>query len=78
MQVGLTNTSTTQTVHFSGVYSDCSVHRDDGLHDAGAGGNVSRIDRFQADERLCQNRGTRIVTVNDDDPGGNFVITING
>ena len=40
LQIGLTNTSTTQTVTFSGVTSDSTIHCDDGLHDAGSGADV--------------------------------------
>ena len=77
LQVGLTNTSTTQTVHISGVTptapytatTDCTTL---------APGETCHVFIGFKPASVCQDLGTQIVTVDDDDPGGNFVITIDG
>jgi hypothetical protein len=77
LQVGLTNTSSTQTVHISGVTptvpytatTDCSTL---------APGQTCHVFISFTPASVCQEVGIAGITVNDDDPGGNFVITIDG
>ena len=77
LQVGLTNTSSTQTVHISGVTpttpytatTDCSTL---------APGQTCHVFVSFTLASVCQDLGLAEITVNDDDPGGNFVITIDG
>jgi hypothetical protein len=77
LQVGLTNTSSTQTVHISGVTpttpytatTDCSTL---------APGQTCHVFVSFTPASVCQDLGLAEITVNDDDPGGNFVITIDG
>jgi len=77
LQVGLTNTSSTQTVHISGVTptvpytatTDCSTL---------APGQTCHVSISFTPASVCQEVGIAGITVNDDDPGGNFVITIDG
>jgi hypothetical protein len=77
LQVGLTNASSTQTVHISGVTptapytatTDCSTL---------APGQTCHVFISFTPASVCQDLGIAEITVNDDDPGGNFAIKIDG
>lgn len=79
LRVTLTNTSPTLTVHINGVSptapyaatTDCTAAP------LGPGQSCHVFISFAATS-VCQEMGTQLVTVNDDDPGGNFAITIDG
>jgi hypothetical protein len=77
LKVGLTNTSKTQTVHVTGasadnpayaVTTDCTT--------LGPGQACSVFATFKATQ-LCENQAGNI-TVADDDPGGNLIVSVNG
>jgi hypothetical protein len=79
LQVTLTNTSSTQTVHVSGVTptapyiatTDCTAAP------LGPGQSCHVFISFLPTS-VCQDETDQTITVNDDDPGGNFVMTIHG
>ena len=77
LQVTLTNTSSTQTVHVSGVTPTAPYTATTDCAALAPGGTCHLFIGFKP-ASVCQDLGDQIVTVNDDDPGGNFVMTIHG
>jgi hypothetical protein len=79
LQVTLTNTSTTLTVHISGVTptDPYKATTDCNLAPLGPGQSCHVFISFTP-ASVCQDLGDEILTVNDDDPGGNFQMTIHG
>lgn len=77
LQVTLTNTSSTQTVHISGVTPTAPYTATTDCATLAPGGTCQLFIGFRP-ASVCQDFGDQIVTVNDDDPGGNFVMTVHG
>ena len=77
LQVTLTNTSSTQTVHVSGVTPTAPYTATTDCATLAPGGTCHLFISFKP-ASVCQDQTDQIVTVNDDDPGGNFVMTIHG
>ena len=79
LQVTLTNTSSTQTVHVSGVTPTApyTTTTDCTLAPLGPGQSCHLFISFLPTS-VCQDETDQSITVNDDDPGGNFVMTIHG
>ncbi len=77
LQVTLTNTSTTLTVHVSGVTPTAPYTATTDCGTLAPGGTCHLFIGFKATS-VCQDLTDQIVTVNDDDPGGNFQMTIHG
>ncbi len=77
--VTLMNTSSTQTVHISGVTPPApySATTDCIAAPLGPGQSCHVSISFTATS-VCQEMGTQLITVNDDDPGGNFQLQIDG
>ena len=77
--VTLKNTSTTQTVHISGVTPPApySATTDCTAAPLGPGQSCHLFISFTATS-VCQEMGTNFIIVNDDDPGGNFQLEIDG
>jgi hypothetical protein len=77
LQVTLTNTSSTQTVHISGVTPTAPYTATTDCGALAPGGACHVFISFKP-ASVCQDLMDQILTVNDDDPGGNFVMTIHG
>jgi hypothetical protein len=77
LQVTLTNTSATQTVHVSGVTPTAPYTATTDCATLAPGGTCHLFISFKP-VSVCQDETDQILTVNDDDPGGNFVMTIHG
>jgi uncharacterized repeat protein (TIGR01451 family) len=77
LEVTLTNTSSTQTVHVSGVTPAAPYVATTDCTTLGPGQTCHVFISFTPTS-VCQEVGAESITVNDDDPGGNFVITIDG
>jgi hypothetical protein len=77
--VTLKNTSATQTVHISGVTPPApySATTDCTAAPLGPGQSCHLFISFTATS-VCQEMGTNFIIVNDDDPGGNFQLEIDG
>ncbi len=77
LQVTLTNTSSTQTVHVSGVTPTAPYTATTDCGTLAPGGTCHLFIGFKP-ASVCQDQTDQILTVNDDDPGGNFQMTIHG
>ena len=77
LQVTLTNTSSTQTVHVGGVTPTAPYTATTDCTTLAPGGTCHLFIGFKP-ASVCQDETDQILTVNDDDPGGNFVMTIHG
>jgi uncharacterized repeat protein (TIGR01451 family) len=77
LQVTLTNTSATQTVHVSGVTPTAPYTATTDCATLAPGGTCHLFISFKP-ASVCQDQTDQTLTVNDDDPGGNFVMTIHG
>src|SRR5277367_6254 len=79
LQVTLTNTSSTQTVHISGItpVAPYSTTTDCIAAPLGPGQSCHLFISFTP-ASVCQEEGIQFITVNDDDPGGNFQLEIDG
>src|ERR1700678_3278375 len=77
LQVTLTNTSSTQIVHISGVTPTAPYTATTDCGALAPGGACHVFISFKP-ASVCQDLMDQILTVNDDDPGGNFVMTIHG
>jgi uncharacterized repeat protein (TIGR01451 family) len=77
LQVVLTNTSTTQTVHFTGAITPTAGYSATTDCATLAPNQSCHVQLSFAATAVCQNVPGS-VTVADDDPGGSFVITVNG
>ena len=79
LQVTLTNTSSTQTVHVSGVTPTAPYTATTDCTAAPLGpGQSCHVFISFLPTSVCQDETDQTITVNDDDPGGNFVMTIHG
>ena len=77
LQILLTNTSTTQTVNFTGVSADNPAYTVGTTCSALAPGQTCKVTASFTATTACQNQFADI-TVQDNDPGGNLVLEVNG
>jgi hypothetical protein len=77
LQIGLTNTSTTQTVTFSGVTPTSPYTATTDCKTLAPGQQCHVFVSFPA-TTVCQNMGGGTITVADNDPGGSLVLDIQG
>jgi Bacterial Ig-like domain (group 2)/Divergent InlB B-repeat domain len=77
LQILLTNTSTTQTVNFTGVSADNPAYTVGTTCSALAPGQTCKVTASFTATTACQNQFANI-TVQDNDPGGNLVLEVNG
>ena len=77
LQIGLTNTSTTQTVTFSGVTPTAPYTATTDCTTLAPGQTCHVFVSFPA-TTVCQNMGAGTITVADNDPGGSIVLDIQG
>lgn len=77
LQIGLKNTSTTQTVTFTGVTPSTPYTATTDCTTLAPGQTCHVFVSFKA-ASVCEDLGTGTITVADNDPGGNLVMTVEG